>query len=77
MGGPIGRNVLVAGEPRTDDDGAFDRVATASRDRVRDEPGASLRDLHRTPGVAETVDMDYIEDEGQIRPLGPDSVGAA
>ncbi|MFB6353579.1 MAG: glutathione S-transferase family protein [Halobacteriales archaeon] len=43
------RNMLVDGEwrtdvePHTDDEGAFDRVTTTFRDRVRDEPDARFR----------------------------------
>ncbi len=42
----MGRNMLVEGtwrtdvEPYTDDGGAFDRVETSFRDRIRDEPDA-------------------------------------
>ena len=45
----MGRNMLVDGEwrvdvePSTDEDGAFDRVETTFRDRVRDEPDGRFR----------------------------------
>ncbi len=45
----MGRNMLVAGEwrtdvePETDESGAFDRVETSFRDEVRDEPDATFQ----------------------------------
>jgi putative glutathione S-transferase len=45
----MGRNMLVDGEwrtdvePSTDEDGAFDRVETTFRDRIRDAPDARFR----------------------------------
>jgi putative glutathione S-transferase len=45
----MGRNMLVEGdwqtniEPYTDEDGAFDRVETSFRDRIRDDPDARFQ----------------------------------